>query len=110
MLDVPITIVDIDHSRRIVPAPSPNPSTARNQGTATAPSNPAPAGEVPSVTSTSDGDEVEPAHDPNNASRAEGNIAELDHTPWIQQPSGRAITVNPPAIAQDIRFSGLNQN
>ena len=55
--------------------------------------NPAPAGEVPSVTSTADGDQVEPAHDPNNASRAEGNIAELDHAPSIQQPSGRPIMV-----------------
>ena len=93
MLDVPITIVDIDHSRRIGPAPSSNRSTARDQGTATAPANPAPAGEEPSVTSPADGDEVEPAHDPNNASRAEGNIAEIDHTPSIQQSSGRPIMV-----------------
>ena len=93
MLDVPITIMDIDRSHRIGPAPSSQPSAAGNQGTATAPANPAPAGEVPSVTSTADGDQVEPAHDPNNASRAEGNIAELDHAPSIQQPSGRPIMV-----------------
>ena len=110
MLDVPITIMDIDHSHSIGPARSSQPSAAGNEGTATAPANPAPAGEVPSVTSTADGDEVEPAHDPNNASRAEGNIAELNHAPSIQQPPGRPIMVNSPAIAQEIWFSGLNQN
>ena len=93
MLDVPITIMDIDRSHRIGPAPSSQPWAAGNKGTATAPANPAPADEVPSVTSTADGDEVEPAHDPNNASRAEGNIAELDHAPSVQQPPGRPIMV-----------------
>ena len=82
MPEVPITIVDIDRSHHIGHAPSSQPSAAGNQGTV-AFANLAPAGEVPSVTSTADGDEMEPAHDTNNASRAEGNIVELDHAPSV---------------------------
>ena len=93
MLDIPFTIVDIDHSHRIGPAPSSQPSAAGNQGNATAPANLAPAGEVPSVTSTTDGDVVEPAHDPNNASRAKEDIAKLDHAPSTLKKSGVPIMV-----------------
>ena len=57
--------------------PALNPQSSTSKGAATAPVNPAHAGEVPIVIGTADGDEVEPAHDPNNASRAPGNIDKI---------------------------------
>ena len=71
-----------------------NPQPLVSKGATTAPTNPAPVGEVSSAIGTADGDKMELARDHNSASRAKGNIAGLDHAPLIDQPSGRPTIVN----------------
>ena len=89
MLNVPISIEDIDRSHRIGLASSPQPSAPDNQAAVTNPGPQAPAGEVPSVAGTTEGDDENSDGQSNNARRAEGVIAEPDQLPLTNQPPGR---------------------
>ena len=93
MLNVPISIEDIDRSHRIGLASSPQPSAPDNQAAVTNRGPQAPAGEVPSVAGTTEGDNGSSDGQSNNARRAEGVIAEPDQLPLTNQPPGRVIMV-----------------
>ena len=94
ILNVPISIEDIDRSHRIGLAPSPQPSAPDNQAAVTNPVYQAPAGEVPSVAGTTEGNDGDSDSGSNNARRAEGVIAEPEQLPLTNQPPGRVIMVN----------------
>ena len=93
MLNVPISIEDIDHSHHIGLASSPRLSAPDNQAAVRNPGPQAPAGEVPSVAGTTEGDDEDSDSQSNNAGRAEGVIADPDHLSLTNQPKGRVIMV-----------------
>ena len=64
-----------------------------NQAAVRNPVNQAPAGEVPSVAGTTEGDDGDSDGESNNARRVEGVIAEPDQLPLTSQPPGRVIVV-----------------
>ena len=93
MLNVPISIEDIDRSHCIGLASSPQPSAPDNQAAVTKPGPLAPAGEVPSVAGTTEGDDGDSDGQSNNVRRAEEVIAEPDQLPLTNQPPGHVIMV-----------------
>ena len=110
MLNVPISIDEIDHSHRISFASSPQPSAPDNQAAVTNPGPQAPAGEVPSVAGTTEGNVGDSDGQSNNAKRAEGSL--LNRTSYIWQTNHQDVSSwsNLRITVQEMWCSGRSQN